>query len=200
MTGKLHQHREQGPDRFVFTTDNLKQAEAIIARYPAGFQQSAVMPLLALAQHQNDGWLPKSAMDYVAQLLAMPPVRVYEVATFYTMYNLEPVGKHVINVCTTTPCWLKGSDAIVKACEERLGIKCGETTEDGQFTLREVECLGACVNAPMCQVINREGEYYYEDLTPDHARRILDLLAHGGKLKPGPQTGRHSSEPAKEKA
>ncbi len=142
----------------------MKLAKTIIARYPAGRQQSAVMPLLALAQRQNGGWLPKAAMDYVAGMLGMAPVRVYEVASFYTMYNLDPVGKNVIEVCTTTPCWLRGSDAIVEACEKHLGIGLGETTADGQFTLREAECLGACVNAPMCSI----GEHYYEDLTPEN--------------------------------
>src|SRR5579862_6128252 len=112
----LHSHAHE-PMQFVFTSEYLAEAKSIIARYPQGFQQSAVMPLLALAQKQNHGWLPKVAMDYVAEILSMPPVRVYEVASFYTMYNLEPIGKHVIEVCTTTPCWLKGSDAIVEACE-----------------------------------------------------------------------------------
>ena len=195
MTGKLH-HNVQQPERFAFTPDNLKQAQAVIARYPAGRQQSAVMPLLALAQHQNDGWLPKVAMDAVAEMLGMAPVRVYEVASFYTMYNLEPVGKNVIQVCTTTPCWLRDSGAIVKACEKRLGISLGETTSDGQFTLREVECLGACVNAPMAQIINKQGEYFYEDLTAENVVALIDTLASGKQPKSGPQSGRKSSEPA----
>ena len=196
MTGKLHHTQQTGPEHFAFTAENLQQAQVIIARYPAGRQQSALLPLLALAQHQNDNWLPKVAMDTVADMLGMAPVRVYEVASFYTMYNIEPVGKHVIGVCTTTPCWLMGSDAVVKACEEHLGVRCGETTGDGQFTLKEVECLGACVNAPMCQIVDKAGEHYYEDLSKETMIGIIDMLKHGGKPKPGPQSRRKSSEPA----
>lgn len=177
---------------FAFTQENLRRAEEIIARYPAGRQQSAVMPLLMLAQKQSQNWLPKAAMDTVAEMLGMPPVRVYEVASFYTMYNLEPVGRHMIEVCTTTPCWLRGSAGIVAACEKRLGVKVGETTKDGQFTLREAECLGACVNAPMCQV----GDHFYEDLTPESMVKLIDALVQGQEPKPGPQTARKSSEPA----
>jgi len=195
MTGKIHQTEPTGPKNFVFTPENFEQARAIIARYPQGNHHSAVMPLLTLAQKQNGGWLPKAAMDYVAGILGMAPVRVWEVATFYNMYNLEPVGQHVVNVCTTTPCWLRGSDEVVKACEKHLGIECGETTPDGQFTLREVECLGACVNAPMAQIINAQGEYFYEDLTPQNVTRIFDVLTHGGTPKVGPQSGRKSTEP-----
>ncbi len=195
MTGKLHKADLAATGRFAFTEENFAQAEAVIARYPAGRQQSAVMPLLALAQRQCGGWLPKAAMDYVAEILGMAPVRVYEVATFYTMYNLEPVGEHVIQVCTTTPCWLRGSDAIVDACQHRLGIGLGETTQDGKFTLREVECLGACVNAPMCQIANEAGDHYYEDLTPKAMETLINRLALGERPQPGPQSGRRSSEP-----
>jgi NADH-quinone oxidoreductase E subunit len=151
------------------------------------------MPLLTLAQQQNGNWLPRAAMDYVAAYLGMPPIRVYEVATFYTMYNLEPVGKYIVGVCTTTPCWLKGSDGIVGACEKHLGVKLGQTTPDGVFTLREVECLGACVNAPMLQV---NDEDFYEDLTPESTVALLDAFKSGKQPKPGPQSGRHTSEPA----
>ncbi len=179
------------PETFAFSSENALKAKEIIARYPAGRQQSAVMPLLTLAQQQNQNWLPKVAMDYVAEMLGMPPVRVYEVATFYTMYNLEPVGKYMIEVCTTTPCWLRGSDTIVESCKNKLGIELGETTKDGLFTLREAECLGACVNAPMCQV----GANFYEDLDQRSMENIIDTLAHGGTPKPGPQNGRKSSEP-----
>lgn len=196
MTGKIHEaYSQTAPDAFMFSDENLAKAKTIIARYPAGRQQSAVMPLLALAQKQHDGWVPKAAMDYIAHMLGMAPVRVYEVASFYTMYNLSPVGKNVIEVCTTTPCWLRGSDAIVKACEEHLGIRLGETTPDGMFTLREVECLGACVNAPMCQVVNEKSDHFYEDLTPGSMSSIIDTLARGQEPKPGPQSGRKSSEP-----
>lgn len=195
MSGKVHSHALAGPAAFQFTAANFDEAQAIVARYPAGRQQSAVMPLLALAQRQSGGWLPHAALEYIAGLLGMPSVRVYEVASFYTMYNLNPVGRNVINVCTTTPCWLRGSDAIVESCEQKLGISCGETTPDGEFTVREVECLGACVNAPMCQVVNAQGEYFYEDLTPEHMTGILDTLANGQEPKSGPQSGRKSSEP-----
>lgn len=179
------------PDTFAFTSENELRAKDIIAKYPAGRQQSAVMPLLTLAQNQNAGWLPKAAMDMIAAMLGMPPVRVYEVATFYTMYNLEPVGKYLIEVCTTTPCWLRGSDVIVEACKSKLGVEMGETTKDGLFTLREAECLGACVNAPMCQI----GEHFYEDLDQRSMETIIDTLSRGGTPKPGPQNGRKSSEP-----
>lgn len=192
MTGKIHHIQDSGPSVFTFTPENFRKAQAIIARYPAGKQQSAVMPLLTLAQRQHDGWIPKAAMDYIAVMLSMPPVRVYEVATFYTMYNLQPVGRHVIEVCTTTPCWLRGSDKIVEACEKQLGVKCGETTADGQFTLKEAECLGACVNAPMCQI----GDHYYEDLTPESVKKIIEILESGELPQPGPQSGRRSSEPS----
>lgn len=195
--GKITALHAPQPEHFAFTPENLARAEAIIARYPAGRQQSAVMPLLALAQAQSENWLPKAAMDYVAEMLSMAPVRVYEVATFYSMYNLEPVGRHVVEVCTTTPCWLRGSDAIVAACERTLGIRLGETTADGKFTLREVECLGACVNAPMCQIVSAGGgDAFYEDLTPENVTRLLESLARGESPAPGPQSGRKSSEPA----
>ena len=193
---KIHHSHSVDVESFVFTPENSEQAKVIIARYPAGRQQSAVMPLLALAQRQCGGWLPKAAMDYVADMLGMVPVRVYEVASFYTMYNLEPVGKHLVQVCTTTPCWLRGSDAIVDACEKKLGVKCGGTTPDGQFTLMEVECLGACVNAPMMQVDNPAGSHFFEDLTPENTAAVLDALARGEQPKAGPQAGRKSSEPA----
>lgn len=185
-----------GPATFAFTKENLAKADAIIKKYPDGRQQSAVMPLLKLAQQQNDNWLPRAAMDYVADMLAMPRVRVYEVATFYTMYNLAPVGTYHVQVCTTTPCWLRGSDQIVDACEKHLGVKLGETTADGKFTLCEVECLGACVNAPMVQIDTKSSSTYYEDLTPDSAKKILEDLANGKSPKAGPQSGRHTSEPA----
>lgn len=186
------------PDTFVFTPENQEKAEAIIAKYPQGRQQSAVMPLLTLAQDQHHNWLPKAAMDMIADMLSMPAIRVYEVASFYTMYNLEPVGKFMIEICTTTPCWLRGSENIVEACKQRLGIDVGQTTLDGLFTLKEAECLGACVNAPMCQI----GAHYYEDLDARSMETIIDTLSRGGTPRPGPQNGRVSSEPAglKEKA
>jgi NADH-quinone oxidoreductase E subunit len=181
-----------GGDGFEFSAENRERARAIIARYPEGRQASAVMPLLDLAQRQAGGWLPRAAMESVAAMLAMAPIRVYEVATFYTMYNLEPVGEHVVQVCTTTPCWLCGSADIVAACEAELGITLGETTPDGKFTLREVECLGACVNAPVVWI----GDDYYEDVDGAAARRILAALKRGETPKPGPQSGRMASAPA----
>jgi len=184
-----------GPVTFAFTKENLAKVDAIIKKYPEGKQQSAVMPLLHLAQQQNDNWLPRAAMDTVAEMLGMARVRVYEVATFYTMYNLAPVGTYQVQVCTTTPCWLRGSDQIVKACEDHLGVKLGETTADGKFTLCEVECLGACVNAPMMQVDTKSSSTYYEDLTPENTKKILIDLAEGKTVKPGAQSGRHTSEP-----
>ena len=179
------------PASFAFTSENRAKADKIIAKYPAGRQASAVIPLLHLAQRQNGGWLNRAAMDLVAEILEMAPIRVYEVASFYTMFNLQPVGKHLLEICTTTPCWLRGSDEVVKACEKRLGVKLGETTGDGQFTIREVECLGACVNAPMLQI----GDDYFEDLDADSTVKLIDALARGETPKPGPQNGRKTSEP-----
>jgi NADH-quinone oxidoreductase E subunit len=174
------------PESFAFTPENVMKAEAIIAKYPGGKQQSAIMPLLWLAQKQNDNWLPKAAMDHVADMLKVPRIRVYEVATFYTQYNKEPVGRNFIQVCTTTPCWLRGSDGILDACRSKLGIGPGEHTADGKFSVVEVECLGACVNAPMVQI----NDEYYEDLTPEIMGRIIDRLAQGEEVPMGSQQGR----------
>ena len=179
------------PETFSFDAEHAEKAKAFIAKYPEGRQASAVLPLLDLAQRQNGGWLPGAAVEYVAEMLDMAEIRVWEVASFYTMYNLEPVGKTCVNVCPTTPCWLRGSADIVTACEEELNIGLGETTGDGEFTLREVECLGACVNAPMLQI----GDDYYEDLTPDSAKALLRAIKAGDTSKPGPQSGREGSEP-----
>ena len=174
---------------FTFTPDNLVRVKAIIAKYPAGRQASAVIPLLDIAQRQNNNWLPRAAMDYVADMLSMPPIKVYEVATFYTMFNLQPVGENFVQICTTTPCWLSGSDGIVKSCHDKLGISVGETTADGKFTVTEVECLGACVNAPMVQI----NDDFYEDLTPEIMGKMIDDLKAGRKLSVGSQTGRRGS-------
>jgi NADH-quinone oxidoreductase E subunit len=179
------------PASFNFTPENLEQAKAHIAKYPPGRQASAVLPLLWIAQYQNGGWLPKAAMDYVAELLAMAPIRVYEVATFYTMFNLRPVGRYLLQACTTTPCWLRGSDAVVEACERKLGIGMGGSTPDGLFTLVEVECLGACVNAPILQV----NDDFYEDLDGPATETLLDALREGKPPPPGSVIGRHGSEP-----
>lgn len=187
------------PTSFEFSPEHFEEAKKIIARYPAGRQRSAVMPLLILAQKQSHGWVPRAAMDHIASILGLAPIKVYEVASFYTMYNLAPVGKHHLQVCTTTPCWLRGSDEVMSACEAKLGIKSGETTPDGLFTLQEVECLGACVNAPMVQVTSYGENYrdgYYEDLTPHLTVGLIDGLAAGKPPAFGSLAGRHSSEPA----
>ena len=180
------------PASFAFTAENLALAKMHIAKYPPGRQQSAVLPLLDLAQRQHDNWLPRAAMDHVAELLQMAPIRVYEVATFYTMFNMRPVGKYFFQICTTTPCWLRGSDAVVKACEKKLGIGIGQTTADKQFTLTEVECVGACVNAPVIQV----NDDFYEDLDGPSTERLIDALRRGEKPPIGSVTGRQTSAPA----
>lgn len=182
----------EGKGPFRFTPESEALAKTHIAKYPPGRQQSAVMPLLDIAQRQNGGWLTDQTIRYIAEYLGMPEIRVWEVASFYTMYNLQPVGRYHVQVCTTTPCWLRGSAEVVEACEKHLGIKVGETTKDGLFTLKEVECLGACVNAPMMQV----NDDYYEDLTAETTVKVLKALAAGEKPKPGPQSGRKTSEPA----
>jgi len=176
---------------FSWTVDNEKLAQHHIAKYPEGRQQSAVMPLLDIAQRQNGGHLTIEIMEYIAAYLDMAPIKVQEVATFYTMYNHKPIGKHHVQVCGTTPCWLRGSDDIMKACKSKLGIEKGETTADGQFTLSEVECAGACVNAPAVAI----NDDYYEDLTPESMTKLLDNLAAGKEITPGPQNGRQTSAP-----
>lgn len=179
----------QQPKTFAFTPDNLARAQKVIDKYPVGRQASAVLPLLEMAQRQSGNWLPLVAMDAVAAMLEMPPIRVYEVANFYTMFNMKPVGENFVQVCTTTPCWLRGSDEIVHTCKSKLGIGMNETTADGKFTLVEVECMGACVNAPMVQI----NDDYYEDLTPEGMGKVLDALARGEKPEAGSQTGRRGS-------
>ena len=150
-----------------------------------------MLPLLDLAQRQHDNWLPRAAMDYVADMLGMARIRVYEIGTFYSMFNLRPVGKHYFQICTTTPCWLRGSDEVVKACERKLGITIGETTPDGGFSLTEVECLGACVNAPVIQV----NDDFYEDLDGPATERLIEALRRGEMPKPGSARGRQTSAP-----
>lgn len=200
MKKKFELNADYQPESFVFSKANQKHVKAIIALYPAGRQQSAVMPLLDLAQRQTGvegakaspvygGWIPRAAMDHIAELLGMPAIKVYEVTSFYSMYNMAPVGKNLVQLCVTSPCWLCGSDDIVNACTKHLGIGMGETTEDGKFTLMEVECLGACVNAPMVQV----NDDYYEDLTAESMTEILRYLADDMKPKIGSQKGRKAS-------
>lgn len=181
---------EKQPDHFEFTPENEAWLERQIAKYPDGRQASAVVPALWQAQKQNNYWLPQAAIEKVAQALDMPKIRVLEIATFYTMFNLEPVGKFYIQLCGTTPCMLRGSDDLIKVLQRRVGPQ-REVTADGMFSWLEVECLGACCNAPMVQI----NDDYYEDLTPENFETLLDDLAAGRPVKAGSQTGRVSSEP-----
>ncbi|MDZ4736354.1 MAG: NADH-quinone oxidoreductase subunit NuoE [Rhodospirillaceae bacterium] len=183
------------PANFAFDAANEAAARQWIAKYPEGRQASAVLPLLDLAQRQSGGWLPRAAMDHVAGILEMAPIRVYEVATFYSMFNLRPVGKFHVQICRTTPCWLRGSDALREAAEKKLGVGLKQPTSDGLFTISEVECLGACCNAPMVQI----NDDFYEDLTPEIFAALLDALARGETPKAGSQTGRRGSEQVKER-
>ena len=184
---------EEQPKDFEFSEENLKKVEQILKRYPEKNKKSAVMPLLYLAQRQNDNWIPLAAMKYIAKYLAMPYISVYEVATFYTMYNLSPVGKHFIQVCTTTPCLLRGADKIVKLCKENISPNENEISKKGSCSWIEVECLGACVSAPMIQV----NEDYYEDLDEKSTKEILTSLINNKPLKPGSFRGRKNTAPEK---
>ena len=184
-------HERLQPGSFEFSEENKRLLYEILKKYPEQHKQSAVMPLLDLAQSQNHGWIPTAAIEHIAQMLNMPNTHVLEVASFYSMYNLSPVGEHLIQVCRTTPCWLRCSEDILNACKNYLNIDTNETTQDNKFTLIEVECLGACVNAPVVQINND----YYEDLTADTIIKILDKLRSGEKLVHGSQSGRKSSAP-----
>jgi NADH-quinone oxidoreductase E subunit len=179
------------PASFEFTPENLVEAKRIIAKYPAGREASAVLPLLYVAQGQHQNWVPRAAMDYIAAMLGMAPIRVYEVATFYTMFHLRPVGKYLLQACTTTPCWLRGSDEVVETCQKKLGIGIGGTTKDGKFSLIEVECLGGCVNAPILQV----NDDFYEDMDAALTEKLLDALARDEVPPFGSMTGRQTSAP-----
>ena len=185
------------PSEFVFDAHSEALIPAIIAKYPAGKQASAVLPLLDLAQRQmkrqtDSAWVPRVAMDVIAARLAMPPIRVYEVATFYFMFNMKKIGKHHLQLCTTTPCWLRGSDDVVAACRKHTGIKgWGETSEDGMFTMTEVECVGACVNAPILQV----DDDFYEDMDAEKVEMLLAALRRGEKPPVGSMAGRQTSAP-----
>jgi NADH-quinone oxidoreductase subunit E len=193
MSARAFAPDELQPADFTFTAEAAEKAKAHIAKYPESRKQSAVLPLLDLAQRQHGGWLPRAAIRHVAALLEMPQIRAFEVATFYSMFNLAPVGRHLVQVCRTTPCWLRGSDELTGACRRRLGIGLGETTADGAFTLVEVECLGACVNAPVAQI----GDDYYEDLDAEMMVRLLDDLEAGSEVKVGSQDPRRqTSAPA----
>ncbi len=190
MSGSTNGHEPAQPKSFAFSAENLAKAKATIAKYPAGRQKSAVLPLLDLAQRQ-EGWVTRAAMDAVADMLEMAPILVYEVATFYSMFNLKPVGKHHVQVCTNVPCQLRGADKVLDACRGELGIGLGEVTADGQFSLAEVECLAACVNAPVIWL----ADDYYEDLDADSTRKLLQALKRGETPKPGSQIGRQGSAP-----
>ena len=178
------------PADFAFTPENVEWAKAQIAKYPEGKQASAIIPLFWRAQEQHDGWLPEPAIRYVAEMLGMDYIRALEVATFYTMFNLSPVGEHYVQLCGTTPCWLRGADELKEVCRKHIGPE-KTVSADGKLSWLEVECLGACVNAPMVQ-INAD---FYEDLDAAGLERILADLRAGKDVKPGPQSARHSSEP-----
>ena len=182
---------KEQPDKFEFTLDNLEKVKKIIRKYPNGKQQSAVMPLLYLAQKQNNNWIPLSAIKYIGKLLEMPYIKVYEVATFYTMYNLTPVGNHFIQVCTTTPCMIRGAYKLVEACKEKISPNENELSKDKNCSWMEVECLGACVNAPVIQINND----YYEDLDKEKTLKIIDEILKGETPKPGSYRGRLNAEP-----
>jgi NADH-quinone oxidoreductase E subunit len=187
---KVHDNQ---PKEFKFSEQNLKKVEQILRRYPDTNKKSAVMPLLYLAQRQNENWIPLAAMKYIANYLAMPYISVYEVATFYSMYNLAPVGKHFIQVCTTTPCLLRGADKIVKLCKENISPNENEISKKGSCSWMEVECLGACVSAPMIQI----NDNYYEDLDEKSTKEILISLINDKPLKPGSYRGRENTAPEK---
>ena len=188
-------HDDQ-PQNFIFSNENLKKAEEILKRYPKKNKKSAVMPFLYLAQKQNDNWIPLAAMKYIAKLLSIPYISVYEVATFYTMYNLSPVGKHFVQVCTTTPCLIRGADKIVKLCKEKISPNENEVSNKSNCSWMEVECLGACVSAPMIQI----NDNYYEDLDEKSTAEILDSLINNKPLKPGSFRGRKNTSPEKNKS
>ena len=179
------------PKHFQFSENSLKAANQIVKNYPKGKQQSAVMALLYIAQRQHDNWIPLSAMKYVAKFLKMPYIKVYEVATFYSMYNLSPVGEYFIQVCTTTPCMIRGAYKLVDACKEKISENENTLSKNGKCSWMEVECLGACVNAPMMQI----NEDYFEDLDKEKTLKILDKILKGEKPKPGSYRGRINNEP-----
>ena len=187
-------HDEQ-PDKFDFTELNLNLSKKILEKYPESKKRSAVMPLLYLAQKQNDNWIPLAALKYIGKFLSMPYINVYEIATFYSMYNLAPVGKYFVQICTTSPCALRGANNIVKVCKEKISNNPNKLSQNGLCSWTEVECLGACVNAPMMQVNND----YYEDLDEKNIREILDSFMNNKPLAPGSYRNRNSSAPEKEK-
>jgi NADH-quinone oxidoreductase E subunit len=191
----LKQVHSVQPKEFEFSNENLKKAEEILKKYPEKNRKSAVMPFLYLAQKQNNNWIPLVALKYIANYLSMPYISVYEIATFYSMYNLAPVGKHFVQVCTTTPCLIRGADKIVKLCKEKISSNENTLSKDGTCSWMEVECLGACVNAPMIQI----NDHYFEDLDEKSTIEILDSLIKDKPLRPGSYRGRQSTAPEKKR-
>ena len=189
--GMINTFSKINSNTFEWSEENFSKVKTIIDKYPSGKQQSAVIPVLDLAQRQNKGWLTKNIIEKVAETLSMSFIRVMEVASFYSMFNLEPVGKNFIQICRTTPCWLRGSDKLLEVAKNITGCNLGETSKDNKFTLVEVECLGACCNAPMIQI----NDDYYEDLTEENFKHLLLKLKENEKISTGSQTGRQSSEP-----
>ena len=187
----LRKPAKEQPEKFEFSSNSMEAAKAIISKYPKGKQQSAVMALLYIVQKQNDNWIPLAAMKYIGKFLDMPYIKVYEVATFYTMYNLSPVGSYFVQVCTTTPCMIRGAYKLVEACKEKISEKENELSENKTCSWMEVECLGACVNAPMMQI----NDDYFEDLDKEKTLKILDKALNGETPKPGSYRGRTNNEP-----
>ena len=181
------------PKDFSFDRDNMLLAKKILKIYPKNYKESSIMPLLSIAQNQNNGWLPKKAIEYISDFLEIPEIKVLEIATFYSMYNLSPVGKFHIEVCTTSPCMLRGSDEILSFCEKKLAIQEGGISKDKMFSLSRVECLGACVNAPIIKI----NKNYYEDLDLNSTDKLINNLLNDKKIKIGSQSGRKGSEPRK---
>ena len=191
--GMINEISNKDFERFEWSKKNFSQVKVVIEKYPTNKQQSAVIPVLDIAQRQNKGWLTKSAIEKVAETLSMSFIRVMEVATFYSMFNLKPIGENFLQICRTTPCWLRGSNKLLKVAKEITGCDLGETSDDNKFTLVEVECLGACCNAPMVQI----NDDYYEDLDEDSFRQLILKLKNNQDINIGSQIGRQSSEPKK---
>ena len=187
----LRRPSKEQPENFEFNPASFEAVKLVMAKYPEGKQQSSVMALLYIAQKQNSNWIPLAAMKCIGKFLDMPYIKVYEVATFYTMYNLAPVGKHFIQVCTTTPCMIRGAYKLVEACKEKISENENELSKDQSCSWMEVECLGACVNAPMMQI----NDDYYEDLDKEKTSKILDKILNGEIPKPGSYRGRINNEP-----
>ena len=190
---KLIANESIQPKEFKFSNENLAKAKDVIKMYPSNFKESAIMPLLSIVQLQNEGWIPKKAIEYLSKFLKVPEMKVLEIATFYSMYNLSPVGMLHIEVCTTTPCMLRGSDSMLNLCKKKLGIGVGEISKDNLFSLNKVECLGACVNAPVIKI----NENYFEDLDSQSLDVLINNFKNNKKINIGPHSKRNGSEPAK---